>query len=434
MKPLQFRPEGDSNRPGDVRAHKPATEEVAWETPQARLHPNECPHRGAPANAASLTEERERFLSAAYHDLQQPLSIIGLYSRLAQSKLDHDGMSSLRNDLLIIENAAQDIGAMFRGVRDVWELGRVPPTIETVDLGELLNEIARELSCFAQRKALSFRVRRSTAHPCRVQTDRTQLKRALSNLAANAIKYTPEGGVLIGAVRLRSKVRIDVWDTGVGIPEEFQRCIFDEHVRLRQPGDSHCHGLGLGLSIVRQIASNLPEHRLTFRSIPGRGSRFSLEVPLAYDLAAYSQPLAVSSSFSPPNLEGKYIVVVDNEQLLLDGIVQSLETAGCIAEGAESFEKARELFEGRDRCPDLLIVDLRLGNGANGLKAIASLRERFEWAGEIPVLFSTGELVPAAVLSDFEGHYDIYPKPFHPESLLRRVAALLNLHPARLPL
>ncbi len=383
------------------------------------------------AKTAAAIAEKERFFSAAYHDLQQPLSVIGLYLRLARGKLGHASSSDIQPDLAVIEGAVQDIALMFKGVRDTWDIGGLEPTIEAVELNPVFDEIAREWDDRARKKGLEFRVIRRMRPPFLVLSDRTLLKRALSNLIGNAIKYTEHGGVVLGSVGRagRSSVLIHVRDTGIGIPEAFQTRIFDEYFRIDPSRHDRKRGLGLGLSIVRRIEQSLPGHRLSFHSRPGHGSRFSLEVPAA------EEPVAASPSPDVPSAEesaqdilaGKYVVVVEDDRLILDGLVEAIREAGCLVEGAESAAAARALFAARDRCPDILVTDYRLQCGETALDIIASLRTQFEWSSDTPALIVTGELMDLTpLLTGLQGPYDIYRKPIDTGNLLRRLRELIT--------
>jgi CheY-like chemotaxis protein len=292
----------------------------------------------------------------------------------------------------------------------------------------MFDEIARELGERALRKGLVLRVNKRRRPPLFALSDRTLLKRALSNLVGNAIKYTECGGVILGAVSLQSSIRIDVRDTGIGIPEEFQARIFDEYFRIENSGRDRRRGLGLGLSIVRRIEESLPDHRLSFRSRPGWGSRFSLEVPATAGPASESVSSVGLLTTSPVReiLQGKYVVVVEDERLILDGLVEAIRHAGCLVEGVESAAAARALFADRDRCPDILVTDYQLKCGETALDIVAALRDRFEWASGTPVLFVTGELMnPITVPADFEGTYDVYYKPIDADALLCRLRDLV---------
>jgi signal transduction histidine kinase len=377
---------------------------------------------------ASAIAEKERFLSAAYHDLQQPLSTIGLYVRLAKGKLGQASATSMQSDLNVIEKATHEIASMFNGVRDTWQAGYAQLNIEAVNLYAVLDEIERELRERAMHKGLAFRIRQSLHCPLWVRSDRTLLKRALSNLVCNAIKYTEKGGVLIGVLSLPSTVRIDVLDTGVGIPAKFQERIFDEYFQIDNSTADHQQGLGLGLSIVRRIEQNLPGHKLRLNSKPGRGSRFSLMVPRESEPCPEHSASVTNSPASPSNriLAGRYIVIVEDESTNLDGMVQTFAGTGCIVEGVDGIETARRLFQDRERCPDILVTDFLLRQGQTGLDAVAAMRERFEWAQQVPVLFVTGELNLAAKLAGFDGVFDIHYKPLDPDILLEKISALLT--------
>ena len=380
------------------------------------------------AKLATAIAEKERFLSAAYHDLQQPLSTIGLYARIATHKLETSSPLAIKPDLSVIEDAAQDIALMFRGVRDTWEVGSALPTLEAVNIDGLLAEIERELQDWAGQRNLALRVRKPSYSSRWVCSDRTLLKRALSNLVCNAIKYTETGGVLLGAVNFSTGVRVDIWDTGVGIPIEYHDLIFDEYFRVASPSIGQKRGLGLGLSIVKRIEQNLTGHRLRFASKLGHGSRFSLYIPSVQAPCLDHAGLNGKHSASKLNnkLAGKYIVIIEDEPANLDGMVQTIRRVGCIVEGVDGIEPAKRLFAERERCPDILVTDFQLRNGETGLDAVAAMRERFEWAHDVPILFVTGELELSAKLSTFEGEFDIHYKPINPDDLLAKLDALVN--------
>lgn len=381
------------------------------------------------AKLATVSAEKERFFSAAYHDLQQPLSIIGLYARLAKGRLRRPVHREFATDLTIIERAAHDIGVMFKGVRDICEIGNFEPAIEAVDLNAMLDDIERELGERACLKGLRLIIRKPGAKtPCCVESDRTLLKRALSNLVRNAIKYTDAGTVFVAATLLPGRVRIDVRDSGIGIAAEFQSRIFDEYFQIENPGRDRKRGLGLGLAIVRRIEHNLPDHQLRFHSEVRRGSRFSFYVPLARQ-PGFDPSSTVATAEALPieqGLEGKYVVIVDDDLQILDGLIETVRKAGCIVDGAESEKKARQLFAERDRCPDLLITDYRLDYGQTGLDVARAMRERFEWATGTPVLFVTGTLLPHAAVGDFEGTHEVFRKPINPDELLAKVRDLVT--------
>lgn len=375
---------------------------------------------------AAAIADKERFLSAAYHDLQQPLSTIGLYARLARRKLTQGAELAVRSDLAIIENASQDIAQMFDSVRDTWEAGQAEPFLETLDVRALVEEIALDFKDCAERKGLQLRLRKPPSAEAWGRSDARLLKRALANLLGNALKYTEKGGALIGVVRLPTHLRIDIWDTGIGIAEEYRSRIFEEYFQIASPARAYRQGFGLGLAIVRRIEQNLPEHVLRVASKPGRGSRFSLYIPAEPrpQCGGSGEPESAEEESRP--FEGRYVVVADDDRTNLDGLVQALSDAGCIAEGVDSLSEARHLFESRDRCPDLLLTDFLLGGNETGLDIVAALRENFEWATATPVLFVSGDPDIAAKLADFRSIHAIHRKPVRTEALFAQMRTLLE--------
>ncbi|MGY6215014.1 hybrid sensor histidine kinase/response regulator [Methylolobus aquaticus] len=379
------------------------------------------------AGLTDLTDVRERLFSAAFHDLQQPLSIIGLYVRLAKGRCGRAAAGQIKADLSAIEGAAREIGAMFKEVSDAWDVGRSDPELVVVDVNRLLGEVAAELRACATGKGLRLRLRVSRRAPCLAISDRALLKRAVCNLVCNAIKYTERGGLVVGAVGAGSHVRVVVRDTGVGIPAICQTRVFDEFFRVNHPTGKRQPGLGLGLAIVRRIQEVLPDHRVNLWSRDGRGSRFTLTMPLAVAVdAGEAASRRATARAGCDALQGKYVFVVEDERLILDGLVESLRSAGCVAEGVERVATARGLLATRDRCPDALVTDYRLRDGETGVDIVAVLRERFEWATATPVVFLTGEVDWRAPPDGFDAPWEVCRKPIDPDALVRRLGELVR--------
>src|SRR6266852_5019505 len=115
-----------------------------------------------------------------------------------------------------------------------------------------------------------------------VRSDPRLLEQVIRNLLSNAVKYTTHGKLLLGCRRCGDKLRIEVWDTGPGIPEVELQAIFEEFHQLDNPARERSKGLGLGLAIVQRLA-DLLGHKIDVRSCPGKGSVFAVEVPLGRD-------------------------------------------------------------------------------------------------------------------------------------------------------
>jgi CheY-like chemotaxis protein len=223
--------------------------------------------------------------------------------------------------------------------------------------------------------------------PCAlaVRSDRRLLRRLLQNLVSNAIKYTPKGTVLVGCRRRGARLRIDVYDTGIGIPQAKRRAVFKEFHRLDQ-GARVARGVGLGLSIVERIARVL-DCEVALKSDVGRGSRFSVEVPRGR--AAAAEPaLRAAAKAAAGQLAGTVVVCIDNEPAILDGMQTLLRGWGCRVLQAVDLAAALAAIAASGCEPDGLLVDYHL-DADNGLDAIAELRARY--GRELPAILLTAD-------------------------------------------
>jgi CheY-like chemotaxis protein len=242
------------------------------------------------------------------------------------------------------------------------------------------------------------------------------LRRLLQNLVSNAIKYTPKGRVLIGCRRRSDRLRIDVYDTGLGIPQEQTGEIFKEFHRLDQ-GAKVARGLGLGLSIVERIARVL-NHKLAITSAVGRGSHFSLEVPQGAALPNVAQPREPRRA-EIKELDDMAIVCVDNETNILDGMEALLGGWGCVVFTAPDLKSAIATLREARIAPSGLLVDYHLDDG-NGIDAINALR-RIYGAG-LPAILITADR-GLHVREDARAHdIHVLHKPIKPAALRALIA------------
>jgi CheY-like chemotaxis protein len=263
--------------------------------------------------------------------------------------------------------------------------------------------------------------------PCALslRSDRRLLRRVLQNLVSNAVKYTQTGRVLVGCRRQGGRLRIDVYDTGVGIPQSKQRDIFKEFHRLDQ-GAKIARGLGLGLSIVERIARVL-DHKVTVTSRSGRGSQFSVEVPLAAVAAAPVQDSAVVP-VDAGQLAGTVALCVDNEPAILDGMEALLGGWGCQVFKAADLHAALAVVAKSQVAPNGLLVDYHLDEG-DGLSAISELRRRFGM--DLPAILITADRSPLVREQARVQDVQVLNKPIKPAALrallmqwrMQRVAA-----------
>jgi Na+/proline symporter/signal transduction histidine kinase len=375
----------------------------------------------AKAEAEQANISKTRFLAAASHDILQPLNAARLY---VTSLVERQGGG---NDAQLVGNIDASLDAVeeiFSALLDISRLdtGAMKPEIVSFRIDELLRQLEVEFTPLAQERGLDLQF-----VPCSlgVQSDRRLLRRLLQNLVSNAIKYTPKGRVLVGCRRRRRRLRIDVYDTGLGIPTSKRRAIFQEFHRLDR-GAKVARGLGLGLSIVERIARVL-DHKIAVTSAVGHGSHFSVEVPLSV-AAPVSQHHRVARAIDRVPLSGITVVCIDNDLAILDGMETLLDGWGCRVLKAPDLKAAIAVVAEAKASPDGLLVDYHLDEG-NGIAAIAELRRRFG-AGLTAILI-TADRSPHVREEARANGVQVLNKPIKPAALralltqwrMQRVAA-----------
>ncbi len=365
---------------------------------------------------------KTRFLAAASHDLRQPVVSIGLMIDLLRDQLHAPAQLRLIDR---VDEAMASLEQLLKGLLDLSRLdaGTVQPRRSAVVLQPLFDAIEAHEQPTATRKNLRLRLR---ATPLAVHTDAVLLEQILRNLVGNALRYTPRGGVLIAARRHGTQVRLQVWDSGIGIAEDQQGLVFEEFVQSRQAGESSHAGLGLGLAIVRR-ATRLLGHELRLRSRVGQGSCFELILPRA---STALRPSQTAEALSPPEpawpLFGLRLAVVDDEATVREALAARLSAWGAQVQSFSGVTPLRQRLAMRPRGHsgiDLLVTDWRL-NGSNGLQAIEALHS---YAGPVPVLVITGNTAPDELARLDASGVPVLHKPFRAEALL---AAVLQLQRA----
>ena len=323
----------------------------------------------AKGEAEQANVSKTRFLAAASHDILQPLNAARLY---VTSLIERQGGG---NDAQLVGNIDASLDAVeeiFGALLDISRLdtGAMKPEITSFRMDELLRQLEVEFTPLAQERGLRLQFM-----PCSlaVESDRRLLRRLLQNLISNAIKYTPRGRVLVGCRRRRRRLRIDVYDTGLGIPSSKKRAIFQEFHRLDQ-GAKVARGLGLGLSIVERIARVL-DCKIGVVSTVGRGSHFSVEAPLSAAVPV-KQHQRMAREVDRIQLSGITVLCIDNDLTILDGMETLLGGWGCRVLKAPDLATAIAVTGEAKISPDGLLVDYHLDDGS-GITAIKELRRRF---------------------------------------------------------
>lgn len=363
----------------------------------------------ARTKADAANHEKTRFLAAASHDLLQPLNAARLYTSTLYERTRGTPMAGIAESIDASLNAVEDIMSTLLDISRM-DSGALKVTPSNFNVLDLLKKIEIEFQPQALEKDIDLRV---VGASLIVRSDRMLLARVVQNLVSNAIKYTKPGGrVLVGCRKRGNMVRLDVIDTGIGIDRRQHNLIFTEFSRLEQ-GARIAPGLGLGLSIVQRILAAL-DHGMEIESVVGRGSRFSVSVPL---VAADARP-APAREAAPPRTEnqlaGLHVLCVDNERNILDAMSGLLENWGCDVRTATSLKEIAQLNMLEGWVPDLVLMDYHLDQ-TSGLDAIEWLKQIV--GGHLPAILVTADRTAAVrQLAETRGTA-VLNKPVKPAAL-----------------
>jgi CheY-like chemotaxis protein/anti-sigma regulatory factor (Ser/Thr protein kinase) len=286
----------------------------------------------------------------------------------------------------------------------------VRPDVGPVDLGALLQRLNDDHQPIATLTGNGLRVRSTDAV---VQSDAAMLQRILANLVSNALRYPVDGRVLVGARRRGRSIRIDVYDSGPGVPEDALDDIFLEFHQLGNPERDRRKGLGLGLAIVKRLA-DLLGHRVEVKSVVGHGSRFSITVPVSGEVRS-SAPHAPLAATLGADLHGTRVLILDDDVSVLDAMCSLLERWGCEVTTTSTPEEAEASLASGASLPDILIVDYRLRRHASGIETIAHLHGVA--GSRIPALVITGDTAPDRLREAQQSGYPLLHKPVKPAQL-----------------
>ena len=361
---------------------------------------------------------KSRLLAAASHDLRQPMHALSLFvGQLQDSKTTGERIALMQR----IERAVGSLSELLDQLLDLSKLeaGAVQAVQEDFAVRDMLLAIEAEFASLARAKGIDLRVLPTDAW---LRSDPILVRRILLNVVGNAIRYTERGGVLIGCRKRGQKVRIAVWDTGCGIPDDRREDVFREFVQLAGAEPRHGgagEGLGLGLSIVARLADLLGT-KVELRSTVGRGSMFAFELPLGIASATTLEPPAPSSMSA---LRGTFALVIDDDEAARAGMCGLLETWGCVTLAATSSSDAIAQLSAHDRPPELIVCDYWLIN-ETGLDAIERMRAAI--GGRVPAVLVTAETSRSVLLAAQTAGIPLLHKPVSPLKLRALLAQLLS--------
>ena len=375
---------------------------------------DEAERAQAAAEAAKATAEeanraKSRFLAAASHDLRQPVMAAGLYLGLLEKRVRDPEARGL---LDMVSLSLEGLRGMLNGLLEMarLEAGVVKPSVEAFALDDLLQRLAAEFTGQARAARLWLQVPPTAAV---VRTDRLLLELILRNLISNAVKFTRRGGVAVECAVDGGDLRIEVTDTGPGIPQDQRARMFEDFVQMDEGRRSL--GFGIGLATVRRAAAVLG-HRLEFQSEPGRGTTFCIHVPLDPDAAAEA---ATRDTAEERAIPPRRALVVEDDRNVASALCMALEDWGVAATLAHSVaEAAAAAATGRF---DMIVSDYQLPDG-DGFDAIAAARV----SGALPAVLLTGDTRPETLRRAHEAGLRLLTKPVDIRSLQRVVLEMAD--------
>lgn len=366
-------------------------------------------------SAREANRSKDKYLAAASHDLLQPLNA----ARLMISALQDSSLPEQESRMVHqVHRALEGAEDLLADLLDISKLDQkaMKPDLAFTDLAALVMGLGDEFEAVAANAELSFRIR---VVPAIVRTDQRMLTRIIRNLLSNAFRYTRRGGVLLALRRRGNRLRIEVWDTGVGIAEDKLHDIFMEFHQLLPQGTGGRQGVGLGLAIVERMVRVLG-YDIELLSRAGRGSRFSVTIPL-------DGALDVSTSFVPPQpalladgFGGARILVVDNEPAVLESMQLLLERWGCVVTTASGAGQALETLAEQGVSPAVILADYHLDNERTGCEAIYAIRRYLD--RDVPSAVITADRSDETRQFLKAQYLPILNKPVKPN----RLRALLN--------
>ena len=388
---------------------------------QAEMGISEDARRAAEAASRAKTQ----FFAAASHDLRQPLHAMGLFAEALRQRVHDPEVASLVNS---INESVDALEGLFGELLDITRIdtGGVDVNPAPMAMRELFARLRLhfEPTAFEKGLALSFHGARHVAF-----ADPVLLERILRNLVSNAIRYTDDGGVLVSCRPRGQKLLMQVWDSGIGISEASLPRIFDEfyQVQSQRPLEAHQRkGLGLGLAIVARLAGLL-QAPITVRSRVGHGTVFSFEVPPGKAVRALEPAATPQRAPLGLTLQGRLILVVEDEAAVREGLVVLLKAWGASVADFDTVAALQAWLAGSPAVlPDLLLVDYRLPQGHTGLDALAVARAH--WPGRtLPAIVITGSTIGGHETEAAEHDFHLLIKPVLPNKLRAMIAFKLGV-------
>lgn len=363
----------------------------------------------ARSESEAADKTKSRFLRAANHDLRQPLASLKILIYNCMSAESDEQRAHLLHAMDVSVSIMEDLLGALLNIGQL-DAGKVTPRVTTFQLSTLLERLEVQFGHQAREKGLDLRL---VPSKFAVVSDRVLLERIVSNLVANAIRYTETGGVVVGCRREGANIRLEVRDSGCGIAPNHHEAIFEEFFRVAPEQRRQKHSLGLGLNIAKRLADVL-KHRITLRSELGRGSIFSIALPLGdiwhSDIGEPEINERIGGEFM-----GLCALVLEDDENLLNALTELLQRWGIVVVTLSGFTDIAAQLERLEVEPDFIITDYRLRGGVEGTRLVESVRQRLGSA--CPAIVVTADTNPQVIKSIRDAGFPVLIKPVSPPSL-----------------
>lgn len=367
--------------------------------------------------AQRADREKSRFLAIASHDLRQPVHAIGLFAATLERRLQgSDEEPLVRNMIRAIDGLDRSFNAMLDVSR--LDAGTIEPNVQHFALRDLFRRLHMHFAGQAELKDLGLRFSPGGKS---VNSDPQLLERILGNLVQNALKYTEQGGVVVVARSTATHLNIEVWDTGLGIAAVDLHRVFEEFYQVGRSERARAQGLGMGLAIVKRLAKLLG-HSLTVASRPGRGTMFRVGIALGA-LGDIQDTTAAAETRPIPVTQAHAVLVIDDEEAIRESLRLLLEEWGYEAITAASAAAAERVIVSLGILPELILSDLHLGDGPDGIAAVAAVRR--QCGHDVAAILITGDTSHDEMQRVTDSGLSVLLKPVQPRKLYNVLRGLL---------
>lgn len=372
-------------------------------------HRGELALRQAKDLAETADASKSRFLRAANHDLRQPLATLKILIYNCMVNDDREHLNDMLHAMDISASIMEDILGVLLQVGQL-DAGKITTRITNFQLAPFLERLRIQFEHQAKEKGLILRI---IPRQVTLYSDQVLLERIISNFVSNAIKFTMSGKVLIGCRKQDNEIRLEVHDSGCGILQEYTANIFEEFYQVPGSPEQRSKGLGLGLNIAHRLAKLL-DHSIQVRSKPGRGSIFSVTLPMGDVWKSETGEPEVSEAIGG-QFVGTKVLILEDDEILRGTISDLLVRWGMDIEQAEDRESISLILENTEWIPDLLLADYRLGDGLTGTGAANEIRQKLN--RNLPCIVMTADTEPELIKQIKLEKFPVLIKPISPPQL-----------------